>query len=327
MRLVTYQLHGAGRLGGVVGDLLIDLNRASLLPGYDQVELPSSTLGLLELGPLGVQAAQKAMERATKMYQAGDDAASHCVLELEGTRLLAPVLVPRKLFCLAGNYAEHVREGGGDVPGKERMSPRVFMKPPTTTVRGPQEPIVIPRNGHQIDWEVELAVVVGKWGKHIPPKQAYEHVAGYTVLNDVSERSLRVNPQRDTQEWDHFFDWLNGKWMDSFAPMGPCLALKDEIDDPQNLQITLKVNGTVRQDSNTRSMIFSIPELVAFISSLVTLEPGDVISTGTPSGVGATTGEFLKPGDVVEACVEGIGTLENPVIAEDGPDRGRVSVE
>lgn len=238
------------------------------------------------------------------------------VYYLSEVRLKAPVLWPRKLFCLAGNYSEHIREGGGKVPGKTSMTPRVFMKPPTTTVIGHGDPIVIPRNGNQIDWECELAVVIGKRARFIKATDAYTYVAGYTVMNDVSERALKIPAQRTSRPGDEWFDWLNGKWFDTFAPMGPCLVLKDEIPDPHHLRITLRVNGVTKQDANTGMMIFSIPELIEWCSSLVTLEPGDVISTGTPSGVGHASGEFLRHGDVIESEVERIGTLRNPVVVE-----------
>ncbi|GIX05625.1 MAG: 2-hydroxyhepta-2,4-diene-1,7-dioate isomerase [Candidatus Poribacteria bacterium] len=224
---------------------------------------------------------------------------------------------PPKLFCLAGNYAEHIQEGGGEVLQKAETTPRVFMKPPSTTVIGHGDPIVIPRHGRWIDWEAELAVVIGRRGKHISAQEALDYVAGYTILNDVSERQLAVPETRRPREGDRWFDWLNGKWCDTFAPMGPCLVTRDEIPDPQSLRITLRVNGEVKQDASTAQMIFTCAELIEWISRWITLEPGDVIATGTPAGVGRARGEKLRPGDVVEVQIERIGTLSNPVIAEE----------
>ncbi|HEX29953.1 TPA: FAA hydrolase family protein [Candidatus Poribacteria bacterium] len=214
-------------------------------------------------------------------------------------RLKPPITYPRKLLCLAGNYAEHIREGGGTAYDKSKVTPRVFMKPPSTTVIGHGEPIVIPRNGNRIDWEAELGVVIGRRGKFISAEEAYDYVFGYTIVNDVSERRLKVPKEREPREGDRWFDWLNGKWFDTFAPMGPWIVTKDEIPDPHSLRISLTVNGEVMQDSNTNHMIFTVPELIQFISTLLTLEPGDVISTGTPEGAGAARGIFLKKGELV----------------------------
>lgn len=230
--------------------------------------------------------------------------------------LAAPIPCPKKLFCLAGNYAEHIREGGGEVLEKHTTTPRVFMKPPSTTVIGPGEPIVIPRYAGWIDWEGELAVVIGKRGKYLSLEDARGIIAGYTILNDVSERALVLDKERTPREGDRWFDWLNGKWLDTFAPMGPWMVTPDELPNPDDLQITLRVNGVVKQSARTREMIFTCAEVIAWILRYVTLEPGDVISTGTPSGVGRAQGERLQPGDVVDVEIEGIGVLSNPVVEE-----------
>jgi len=192
------------------------------------------------------------------------------------------------------------------------------MKPSSTTVIGHGEPIVIPRNGNRIDWEAELGVVIGRRGKFISAEEAYDYVFGYTIVNDVSERRLKVPKEREPREGDRWFDWLNGKWFDTFAPMGPWIVTKDEIPDPHSLRISLTVNGEVMQDSNTNHMIFTVPELIQFISTLLTLEPGDVISTGTPEGTGAARGIFLKKGDLIRIKIERIGELVNPVESEMG---------
>jgi 2-keto-4-pentenoate hydratase/2-oxohepta-3-ene-1,7-dioic acid hydratase in catechol pathway len=237
---------------------------------------------------------------------------------LASVTLRAPLARPGKLICVASNYAAHIEESGREAPpDRHQITPWLFLKPDTTII-GPGEPIPVPRTGQAIDWEVELAAVIGRAGRHIPVADALGYVAGYTILNDISERRFKVPEGRPVREWDKFFDWLHGKWFDGFAPMGPWLVTADEIPDPQALDIELRVNGRVRQRGNTAQMIYPVAELIAFASSMMTLLPGDVVATGTPQGVGSATGEFLKPGDVVECVVERIGTLTNPVAAEDG---------
>jgi 2-keto-4-pentenoate hydratase/2-oxohepta-3-ene-1,7-dioic acid hydratase in catechol pathway len=226
--------------------------------------------------------------------------------------LLPPVPNPRKIFLLAGNYAAHIEEGGGKALSKRETTPRVFIKPPTA-LTAHERPIVIPPNGVFTDWEAELGVIIGRRGKFISAADAYNYVAGYTIVNDVSERELKVKETRVEREGDSWFDWLNGKWFDTYAPIGPAMATRDEIPDPHNLRITLRVNGVVKQNANTGQMIFNIAELIEFISTLVTLEPGDIISTGTPSGVGYPN-QKLKDGDIVEVEIEKIGILRNPVV-------------
>lgn len=237
-------------------------------------------------------------------------------LPLERARLLSPVLRPGKLLCIARNYEEHVREGGADVHPSDLATPRYFMKPTPNTVCGPDDPILIAKSSHFVDYEGELAVIIGKRGKYIPSAQALQYVAGATCLNDVSERSFHLWDRRDDREIDRFFDWLNGKWYDNSAPMGPCAVPLDDLGDLQDLRLMTRVNGETVQDESTAAMIFTVPKLIEYISQVVTLEPGDVIATGTPAGVGKARGAALQPGDVVEVEVEKIGTLRNPVIAE-----------
>lgn len=310
MKLLTMRdERGFDRLCAVVGDEAVDLKATYLAGGGKpyKAELLNDMLTFIENGEDALEVAQEALGFISKGVKV-----SVPIPE----RLRPPIVYPRKLLCLAGNYAEHIREGGGPVFDKSKMTPRVFMKPPSTTLIGHGEPIVIPRNGNRIDWEAELAVVIGRRGKFIPAEKAYDYVFGYSILNDVSERQLKVPKEREPREGDRWFDWLNGKWFDTFAPMGPWIVTKDEIPDPHSLRITLTVNGEVMQDSSTKMMIFTIPEIIEFISSLVTLEPGDVISTGTPEGTGAARGIFLKKGDVVRIRIERIGELVNPVEAE-----------
>jgi 2-keto-4-pentenoate hydratase/2-oxohepta-3-ene-1,7-dioic acid hydratase in catechol pathway len=231
--------------------------------------------------------------------------------------LLVPIPSPRKIFLLAGNYADHIREGGGIATERAETFPYVFMKPPTTTLTNPGAAIRIPSvSPGAIDWELELAVVIGRNCKGVKEADALNYVAGYTVINDISNRKFKPNPDRKKREKDVFFDWLHGKWHDSFCPCGPCVTSADAIPDPQALPMTLKVNNEIRQNASTALQIFPVASVIEFISSFVTLEIGDLISTGTPAGVGNTTGTYLKPGDLMHGTIEGIGTLVTPVVGE-----------
>jgi 2,4-diketo-3-deoxy-L-fuconate hydrolase len=251
--------------------------------------------------------------RAWLMSQA-ESVATRVSRRTDQVELLAPVPRPNKLFLLAGNYADHIREGGGIAAERAETFPYVFMKPPTTTLTDPGKPIHIPAvSPKHIDWELELAVVIGKTCKGVSEQDALKYVAGYTVINDISDRKFRPNPQRKPRDKDGFFDWLHGKWHDGFCPCGPCVVAATAVADPQQLPMRLKLNGEIRQDAWTGLMIFPVAAVVEFISSFVTLEPGDIISTGTPAGVGNTTGTYVKSGDVLEATIEGIGTLTTPV--------------
>lgn len=234
-----------------------------------------------------------------------------------GLRLDAPIRDARKVFALAGNYRKHIVESGFQDPTAEGvLTPQVFWKPPTT-INSPGGAIAIRPNNVFVDWEIELAVIIGKRAKDVPAYEAMEHVFGYTVINDISERKFNAGVQnRKVREFDPFFDWLMGKWFDGHAPLGPEIVTKDEIADPHNLPIRLWVNGELMQDSNTSYMIFDIPQTIAYISSVVTLEPGDVIAMGTPEGVGLARGIALQPGDVLRGEIEGIGVLENTLVEE-----------
>lgn len=227
------------------------------------------------------------------------------------SRLRAPILYPRKLFCAGANYQDHMREMGVAPPDKAATRPFFFMKPPTTTVIGPEEPIRVPPGAINVDWEVELAVVIGRRARNVLVADAMDYVAGFTIVNDVSARDLMR--RSDWPAGPFGFDWLACKGCDTFAPMGPYLVPRDAVPDPYNLRLRLSVNGEVKQDSNTGNLIFNVEEQIAALSRTITLEPGDVIATGTPAGVGAPRGAFLKAGDLVEAEIERIGTLRNPV--------------
>jgi 2-keto-4-pentenoate hydratase/2-oxohepta-3-ene-1,7-dioic acid hydratase in catechol pathway len=247
----------------------------------------------------------------------GDALPATARVETDKVELLVPVPRPNKLFLLAGNYASHIQEGGGLAPERLETFPYVFMKPPTTTLTDPLKAVVIPSvSPKNIDWELELAVVIGRTARHVTESEALKYVAGYTVINDISDRKFRPNPNRKLREKDSFFDWLHGKWHDSFCPCGPCITSADAIPDPQKLAMKLTVSGSEKQNASTGQQIFPVAAVIEFISNIVTLEPGDIISTGTPAGVGSATGTFLKPGDKVEAWIEGIGTLVSPVVAE-----------
>jgi len=219
---------------------------------------------------------------------------------LEDVSLLAPVPKPGKIVCAGLNYRDHAEEQEEEIPD----APLLFSKAPTT-VTNPGDPIVHPGGDEDVDYEVELAVVIGRHAADLDPSAVPDHVAGYTVLNDVSGRAAQFN---DGQ-------YFRGKSYDTFSPMGPTLAVGDDLD-PNAVDVALRVNGETKQESNTDQFIFEIPELVSYISENMTLRPGDVISTGTPGGVGIFRDppDLLEPGDVCEAEIEGIGTLENPVI-------------
>ncbi len=251
---------------------------------------------------------------------AGSQALQREVLkEPDGLRLDAPLRDVRKLLALAGNYHEHIVESGfKDVDETSRITPQVFMKPPSTCITAPGKPVLIRQANVFVDWEIELAVIIGQRGRDIPRENAMKYVFGYTVLNDVSERDLNSRmTNREVREFDPFFDWLMGKWFDGFCPLGPEVLTADEIPDPHALAIRLWVNGQLMQDANTSQMIFGIPETISYISQVLTLEPGDIIAMGTPAGVGKGRGISLKPGDVMRGEIEGIGVLETPVVLAD----------
>lgn len=220
-----------------------------------------------------------------------------------GTRLGCPVSNPSKILCIGLNYAKHARETNAPIP----TEPILFMKS-TTAITGPNDAIMIPKNSVKTDWEVELAFVIGKKASYVDESEAMDYVAGYCLHNDVSEREFQL---------ERGGTWDKGKGCDTFAPLGPWLVTKDEIADPHNLRLWLKVNDQMMQDGNTDDLIFNLPQLVSYVSQFMTLLPGDIISTGTPAGVGLgfTPPVYLKPGDVVELGIDGLGTSRQNVIA------------
>lgn len=232
---------------------------------------------------------------------------------IAGVSVLAPIARPTKVLAVAANYQDHVAEGGGDPLDKAALAPRLFLKP-ATSIADPGADIVLPSISTEVDWEAELVVVVGRGGRDISVEDALDHVAGYAVGNDVSARSVDYGYPRDPGPAVGFFDWLAGKWPDGFCPYGPYLVTSDEVPDPQNLEISLEVNGTLRQKGSTADMIFSVAELVAFASRVMTLEPTDILLTGTPAGVGAASGTFLTKGDEMTVRIAGMGALANRVV-------------
>ncbi len=230
-------------------------------------------------------------------------AAGAATTPLDAVKLLAPIPRPPKIVCVGLNYRDHAIESNMEIP----EVPTLFSKYASAVI-APGDPVVLPKLSEKPDYEAEFAFIIGKGGRHIPSDHWSEHVYGYTCLNDVSARDYQL---RTTQ-------WMIGKTFDTFCPMGPAIVTADEIADPQNLDISMTINGEVLQNSNTKHLIFGIPYLVAFLSGVMTLEPGDVISTGTPAGVGLARKppRWLVPGDEMVVRVAGVGELRNPVVAE-----------
>jgi 2-keto-4-pentenoate hydratase/2-oxohepta-3-ene-1,7-dioic acid hydratase in catechol pathway len=225
--------------------------------------------------------------------------------------LLPPLLWPRKVICAGVNYRKHMREMGGEIPAAG-WRPFFFLKAPTTSVIGPRDPIVISAAARaRYDWEAELAVVIGTGGKNIDPERALFHAAAYSVCNDITARGYH---RRDVAPAEAFsYDWFAAKSIEGSLPLGPGLTPAFLVPDPQDLRLRLWVNGELQQDESTADMVCTVAELIAAASEIVTLEPGDVIATGTPSGVGAARGLYLRGGDVVRVTIDGLGTLENTV--------------
>jgi 2-keto-4-pentenoate hydratase/2-oxohepta-3-ene-1,7-dioic acid hydratase in catechol pathway len=294
MKLITHRTKNGYGLGAVVEDYVLDLNKAL---GSDL-----SMLGLLDMGVKGMEKVGKAVKEAETNLASGK---SRGLKKLSEVSIAAPIPRTRKnIVCLGLNYAEHVKEGGSDRPLPPH--PVFFTKPPTS-ITGPYDPVVYNRAVERLDYEVELAFVIGKEGKYIPKDKALDHIAGYMVFQDISARTL----QRQHNQW------YRGKSQDTFAPMGPYLVTPDEVGDPQKLDLWCKVNGEMRQKANTSDMIFDIKTIISTLSDGITLEVGDVFATGTPSGVGASHPlGLLKVGDVIESGVEKLGIMRNEVVSE-----------
>lgn len=300
MRLVTYRLGQEGARVGIERDrLIIDVEHFGEVYG---LPLPSTMLDLIDMGSVALEQLDEALVDADQSDLVGTS------VPVSNTKLLAPIPRPRKnIFGIGLNYTEHVAESARslDTSAELPQKPVIFSKPPTAVCAW-DDPIRHNADVTQmLDWETELAVVIGSRAHRVAQEDALSHVFGYTIVNDVSARDCRRAGQ-----------WIVSKGQDSFAPMGPAIVTVDEIPDPQNLNIQTWVNGVEKQNGNTKFMLFNVKELISDISSVMTLEPGDIIATGTPSGVGAGRDpqEFMWPGDVVESYVEKIGRLRNPII-------------
>jgi 2-keto-4-pentenoate hydratase/2-oxohepta-3-ene-1,7-dioic acid hydratase in catechol pathway len=320
MRLCRFSLDDTTLAGFYRDDLVVPVDQAC--DAYCEAQgvdlLLPSTEDLLDLLPPDGGSHLACQDLAAWVDGLDGDDLAELAIPIEDVTLLVPIPRPNKILLLAGNYAEHVIERGGVAAERGETFPYVFLKPPSTTLTNPFDPVIIPISSpDHIDWECELGVVIGRECRDVDEAEALDYVAGYTVVNDITDRKFTPNAGRKPRERDKFFDWLHGKWHDTFCPMGPCVLSADEVADPQVLRLRLTVNGEVQQEGSTGQMIFPVAAVVAFISSFVTLEPGDVISTGTPKGVGSAKGTYLKPGDLMIASIEEIGALENPVVAED----------
>jgi 2-keto-4-pentenoate hydratase/2-oxohepta-3-ene-1,7-dioic acid hydratase in catechol pathway len=279
MRIVTFQQSGKAPEPGVV----LDNKVVSLAAAYRDV------ISLIAAGDAGLEAARSAKASAG--------------LDLSSVKLLAPIPRPGKLICVGLNYRDHAIESGMEIP----KVPTIFNKFASSVI-GPGDDIVLPKNSEKPDYEAEFAFIIGRGGRYISENSWRDHIFGYTIVNDVSARDYQM---ATTQ-------WLMGKTFDTFAPMGPWIVTDDEIHDPHALNIKMTINGEVLQNSNTRELIFNIPALLSYISGVCTLEPGDIVSTGTPAGVGLgfKPPRWLKPSEECVITVEGIGELRNRTVAE-----------
>jgi len=289
MKLVTYKPRGASaQFGAIVDDKVINLADAS------NGALPNDMLAFLEMGEAGLKIAKKV---ATKKAAADQGVA------VADVKLLSPITNPNKVIAIGLNYIDHIKESNAAVP----KIPIMFTKYTSSIVGNGDEVRWDPTLSEKVDWEVELAVVIGKSAYRVSEEDAFDYVVGYTVCNDVSARDLQ------TERGDQ---WIRGKSLDTFCPLGPCIVTKDEIKDPHNLKLKTTVNGKVMQDSNTKELLFKIPHLISYLSQAFTLQPGDVIITGTPPGVGMGMKPpvYLKDGDVMTVEIEGIGELTNSCV-------------
>ena len=275
-------------------DQLLDV---PILSKISKVPFPSSLNELISRGNNSIQALENLLQSSTEKER------RKARIRLGAVKILAPIASPPKIICLGLNYRDHAAEQNASLPSE----PIIFMKPHTAVI-GPDEPIVKPAFVKELDYEAELAIIIGKKGRDISAKDARDHIFGYTCLNDVSARDIQF---KDKQ-------WTRGKSFDTFAPLGPCITTADQIGDPTNLWIRTRVNGKLRQDSSTSNMVFNVYQIVHELSRVMTLEPCDVIATGTPAGVAFAMKpepKFLSKGDVVEIEIENIETLRNKVVS------------
>ncbi|WP_163536283.1 fumarylacetoacetate hydrolase family protein [Gracilibacillus sp. YIM 98692] len=313
MKLITYTVDGYSRLGAITdGNKVIDLNfayQAQLQSEgkyrYKEIAeafIPSEMKTFLQGGKESMDLAKHAVEYALKH---ANSFPHKLVYNKDAIKIEAPLNSPEKMVCVGHNYREHILEMGRELP----TNPVLFAKFPNTII-GPEDDIPYYPISEQLDYEAEFAFIVGKQAWNVSEQEALEYVAGYTIVNDVTYRDI----QRRTLQW------LQGKAVEGSAPMGPWIVTSDELTDPSGLEVVLTVNGEERQHSNTKNLVFTVQKLVAFLSKLMKLEPGDVVLTGTPGGVGAARDPqvFLKDGDVVNITVNGVGTLENKVVLQKG---------
>ena len=299
MKLLTYKTQDTEpRLGFIHNNQVIDMQDFGDVSNFP---LPNDMLELIDMG-------FEIIPEITEMItETPENFFEEIAYEMNEVTILAPIEKPRKNIIGIGlNYTEHVAESARtlDTTGKLPTKPIIFSKPPTTVTATNTEIIKNTKLTSQLDWECELAVIISKKGKYVPKSEALDYVFGYTVINDISARDCRREGQ-----------WIVSKGQDTFAPMGPVIVTKDEIENPHNLNLSLKVNGVEKQNSNTKLMLFNINDLIEDLSTVFTLEAGDIIATGTPAGVGAGRDpqEWMYDGDVVEATVEGIGTIVNTI--------------
>ena len=299
MKLLTYKTQDTEpRLGFIHNNQVIDMQDFGDISNFP---LPNDMLELIDMGfEIIAEITEMIAETPENFFE-------EIAYEMDEVTILAPIEKPRKNIIGIGlNYTEHVAESARtlDTTGKLPTKPIIFSKPPTTVTATNTEIIKNTKLTSQLDWECELAVIISKKGKYVPKSEALDYVFGYTVINDISARDCRREGQ-----------WIVSKGQDTFAPMGPVIVTKDEIDNPHNLNLSLKVNGVEKQNSNTKFMLFNINDLIEDLSTVFTLEAGDIIATGTPAGVGAGRDpqEWMYNGDVVEATVEGIGTIVNTI--------------
>jgi 2-keto-4-pentenoate hydratase/2-oxohepta-3-ene-1,7-dioic acid hydratase in catechol pathway len=295
LKLANFQKDGLVKAGIVKDGKVYDISEAATAAGLKRLSAATSVDQILDAGLI------KELIKTEPKLTSGQG------MSLRSAKLKSPILYPEKIIMVAVNYGAH----GSETKTPPPPYPYLFTKFRNAII-GPEDAIVAPKASKKADWEVELAVVIGKEGKNIKKEKAYDYVAGYTVSNDVSFRDFQGQKNESLG-----LNWFKGKAMDASLPLGPWLVTSDELGDPHDLKISLTVNGDRKQNANTADMLFKINELVAYASIGTTLRPGDIISTGTPAGIGgATGGPFLKDGDVVEAKVEKIGTLRNPVKSE-----------
>jgi acylpyruvate hydrolase len=322
MKLVSYESGKQIRVGVVEGKNVVDLRAAVEMaqkrkgprslyssPAFKDAArmlgesgaAPRDMIATLARGDEWLKAARHVTQILAKAAgKAKSSILAGLLAPLDQVRLRPPIARPGKIVCVGLNYADHAREGGREPPA----APVFFLKSANTIV-GPQDPVLLPPNSTQVDYEAEMAVVIGKPGGEIPENEAGEHIAGYMILNDVSARDMQFGDKQ----------WFRGKSCDTFAPTGPWIVTRDEMPDPHNLGIGLTLNGETMQDSNTSNLIFRVPFLLSYLSQSLSWETGDLISTGTPPGVGVfrTPQVFLKHGDTMSVTVERLGTLTNPI--------------